>query len=269
MKYLPFVVIVVAALFLFRDVKNAPYCANVMCNPSVLSMGQKFDQYTEMIAVLSFVVIAIYAVLKLLKFNTHGLIFYGIFALLAWPLIPILSSLGDLWMAVVQSPLLILPLSIIVISLYLVLKFDTRGLPFCIVVVLLFWFLEPIWSTSFALCPANCTFPAGFSCVTHNLSQSGELTLKLGQRIGHTIIVNGVYCSDNSSTPPAVIYSSGRNVTISSGNVEYVAGGTSGNVVNCPVTGGIFTGRIYANYTDLVTGQSEIITGAFNCKYET
>jgi hypothetical protein len=110
----------------------------------------------------------------------------------------------------------------------------------------------------------ECIFPAGLSCIVYNLSENGELTLELGQGTGHTIEVTGVYCSNITSSytiPASVVYSNGENVTMSSGSMAYIAGGTSDIVVNCPVSGGVFNGKLYINYTEVDTGIMRVVVG--------
>jgi len=151
-------------------------------------------------------------------------------------------------------------------------KLNSRGLVFLASFTLLVWlllslyawFLKPIIHS----CPANCVFPAGIECVSYNLTQNGELTLKIAQGTEHTIMVTGVHCSDNLSpsyTPSAVIYSDGKNVTIPPHSKEYIAGGTSGDIIRCPFSGKEFDGRIYINYTEVDSGQTRIVAGSFNC----
>lgn len=272
LKYILFIIIVVIALYLFHDVSKTPSCA--LCSSSVLSMGQKFDWYSLIIAVLSVILITIHLVLRFLKLDTHDLIFFALFVLLIWPLTPILYSLRDssgwnnLWISIIGSPFVLISFSIILIAFYVVLKFDRRrhAILFCILLVLVIWLLMPLWRPLEPPCPPNCRAVPGTYCLTYTLNQNGELTLELGSK--NTIVVHGVYCSNDTTSryTPTVLYSNKKTVTISSGSRGYIAGGTSGIVIKCPISGeGYHDYVIYINYTDMSTGQTTTGAGLFSC----
>jgi hypothetical protein len=130
--------------------------------------------------------------------------------------------------------------------------------------------------------PAQCSFPAGISCVSYKLDASGgNLTLAIGQGTGHPINVTGVACSDNMSSgymPTSINYSNGGWVVMNSGSQATVAspGGTihvectSGGaaIVNATV-GANYIGNMYINYTEMDTGVTHTVTGQFMAAYET
>ncbi len=110
----------------------------------------------------------------------------------------------------------------------------------------------------------QCTFPAGFSCVSYDINGNNELYIKLGQGTGHSIKVNSILCTSstdykeymNVNTPLL------NPVSIDSGSAADIAGGSSGNTITCNgISGGKFSGRIYINYTETDTGLSRIAAG--------
>jgi hypothetical protein len=140
------------------------------------------------------------------------------------------------------------------------------------------------------LTPSQCTFSAGISCTTYKLkTTSSNLTLQIGQGIGKTMKVQGVYCGSNqtsSYSPPMINYSisPNENVTITSGASAYIAGddktGDTGKsiAVTCrdpngavPTTTSVdslYIGKIYINYTEVETGMTRIAVGTLTTKYE-
>jgi heme/copper-type cytochrome/quinol oxidase subunit 2 len=49
--------------------------------------------------------------------------------------------------------------------------------------------------------PTQCTFPPGFTCVTNKLQAgTAQLYLVIGQGTGHPIRVNGIKCTQNTSS---------------------------------------------------------------------
>jgi len=129
----------------------------------------------------------------------------------------------------------------------------------------------------------QCTFPAGFTCVTNVLYTNGSLYLWVGQGTGHTIRVRGVTCTQNTSpdftTNGNVLWANLYNITMPSGSQAKLADPTNSNIsITCsdasgkPMTdqtiGAIYTGRIYINYTETDTGLTRIVVGTYNTKYE-
>src|SRR5271157_5125087 len=102
----------------------------------------------------------------------------------------------------------------------------------------------------------QCIFPAGFSCVSYSLNNSGELYLEVGQGTGHSIQINSMLCtaSTDYSGYSDVETSLANPVSMNSGSTADIAGGSSGNVIMCKVSGGQFSGRLYINYTETDTG---------------
>jgi hypothetical protein len=133
--------------------------------------------------------------------------------------------------------------------------------------------------------PAQCSFPAGISCVSYRLSATGgNLTLFIGQGTGHIINVTGVSCSDNMTSgyiPKSINYTLGGWVAMTSGSRALVAnpgsnihvecmhasGGSDVGITNATV-GSNYIGKVYLNYTEMDTGVTHTITGQFTAKYE-
>ncbi|NYZ79183.1 carboxypeptidase regulatory-like domain-containing protein [Candidatus Micrarchaeota archaeon] len=112
---------------------------------------------------------------------------------------------------------------------------------------------------------SQCTFPAGFTCVSYSLNESGKLNLKMGQGTGHSIRINSILCTAyNDYKAYSNVYVPLANpVSINSGSSADVAGGSSGNTVLCNVSGEVqFSGNVYVNYTETDTGLSRIAVGS-------
>lgn len=135
--------------------------------------------------------------------------------------------------------------------------------------------------------PRQCTFPAGISCVVGKLwANTGKLTLQIGQGTGHQIRINGVVCTQNTSSTftssANIIYNPTATVNISSGRSAYVADPTSAtaglnNVIctdanNLPLgtttIGTRYNGKIYINYTELDTNITRVVVGLISERYE-
>ncbi|QLJ52274.1 MAG: hypothetical protein Sv326_0099 [Candidatus Fermentimicrarchaeum limneticum] len=134
--------------------------------------------------------------------------------------------------------------------------------------------------------PAQCTFPAGITCVTNKLSAgTAKLTLEIGQGTGKTIRVTGVQCTQNT-TPEYIIstyvgYNPATNLTIASGSKAFIAkaDGTGAiSMVNCTDANGgslgdmgigtQYNGRIIVNYTETDSGMTRIAVGTYSVKFE-
>lgn len=111
----------------------------------------------------------------------------------------------------------------------------------------------------------ECIFPAGLSCTSYDIDGSGKLHLMLGQGTGHSIKINSILCTSSSD------YNAYQNVNIPlanpvmlvSGSKADIAGGGSSNSVMCNGLGsGIFSGRVYVNYTEMDTGLNRIAAGS-------
>ena len=135
--------------------------------------------------------------------------------------------------------------------------------------------------------PTQCTFPAGITCVSSKLTSDGNLYLRIGQGTGHSIMVTGVVCTQNTSVnfpvKESIQYSSCgtnciNNITISSGNQTTVANPGAGFLaIKCTdangatltgTVGAMYHGKIYINYTETDTGLTRIIVGTYKAKYE-
>jgi hypothetical protein len=129
--------------------------------------------------------------------------------------------------------------------------------------------------------PSQCTFPAGISCISTKLGNiGGNLTLVIGQGVGHTIVITGVNCSNNMTTgfSPMVTYIGSTaaapvNITMNSGSQATIASPTSTLNTTCQgvsgaTIGGTYVGKIYINYTEVDTGINHIVVGSYTAKYE-
>ena len=136
--------------------------------------------------------------------------------------------------------------------------------------------------------PAQCIFPAGFTCVTYKLQAlTGKLYLVVGQGIGHTIRVTGINCTQDTSADFAtsgLIYygAAANNVTIASGSkavlstpndptktwLDISCTDSNGAALASQPIGAVYSGRIYVNYTEVETGIQRIAVGTFTVKYE-
>jgi len=134
--------------------------------------------------------------------------------------------------------------------------------------------------------PAQCTFPAGITCVTNKLSAgTAKLTLEIGQGTGKTIRVTGVQCTQNTTsefvTGASAVYDPATNITIASGSKAFVAKSDATgaiSVVNCTDADGNaltdmgigtqFNGRIIVNYTETDSGMTRIAVGTYSAKFE-
>jgi len=135
------------------------------------------------------------------------------------------------------------------------------------------------------LTPSQCTFPAGFTCVTYKLgATSGKLMLDLGQGTGKTIRITGVNCTQNTSadfSSNGVMTYGGapNNITIASGGHAFVSNNapqwmnvsctdSNGAQLASQPIGAVYSGRIYVNYTEVETSMQRIVVGTFTTKYE-
>jgi hypothetical protein len=135
--------------------------------------------------------------------------------------------------------------------------------------------------------PSQCTFPAGFTCISYKLyTQTGKLHLDAGQGIGKTIRVTGVACTQNASpnftTNNFISYGDNNSLEWSSGSSKTIATtddeqkpwlsisctDANGNLPSDTGIGTIYYGRIYINYTELETNLTRIVVGTLSAKYE-
>jgi hypothetical protein len=135
--------------------------------------------------------------------------------------------------------------------------------------------------------PAQCAFPAGFSCVVDKLyAQTGKLYLKIGQGTGHQIRINGVVCTQDISSDflnkTFISYGYNKNVTMISGEATVISDPTDttkpwinisctdadGSIPQDTTVGARYSGRIYINYTELDTNITKFTVGILHGKYE-
>ncbi|NYZ75809.1 carboxypeptidase regulatory-like domain-containing protein [Candidatus Micrarchaeota archaeon] len=124
-------------------------------------------------------------------------------------------------------------------------------------------YYQKAYSSSYS----QCTFPAGFSCVSYTLNQSGELYLKVGQGTGHEIKINSILCNASGDYygVPNVNAPLKNSITLTSGSLADLAGGSSDNTVVCSgIGGGYFSGKIYMNYTEIDTGLQRVAVGSLS-----
>ncbi|NYZ76319.1 hypothetical protein H0N98_03655 [Candidatus Micrarchaeota archaeon] len=133
----------------------------------------------------------------------------------------------------------------------------------------------------------QCSFPPGFTCITNKLSaNNGRLTLQIGQGTGHQIRINGVVCTQNTSSDFSdktfISYGYNKNITMESGSsatlatpedvqrpwLSMICTDASGKPLSPTNIGGWYNGRLYINYTELDTDMTRIIVGAYSAKYE-
>jgi hypothetical protein len=153
------------------------------------------------------------------------------------------------------------------------------------------------------LTPTQCTFPAGFSCVTNKLQTgTSKLYLVVSQGTGHNIQINGINCTqqtDASKMTAAIInYSNypqtggcaaGQSINLTSGAKATLADaiGVNASANGCPANstaiicststgvtpgdmgiGSLYSGNIYISYTELDTGLSRIVVGTYSARFE-
>ena len=138
--------------------------------------------------------------------------------------------------------------------------------------------------------PSNldqCAFQAGISCITNRLSaNNGRLTLQIGQGTGHQIRINGVVCTQNTSSDFSnktfISYGYNKNITMESGSSAILATPGDGQRpwlnISCTDADGsipqninigtIYNGKIYINYTEMDTNLTKIVFGIYSARYE-
>jgi len=127
----------------------------------------------------------------------------------------------------------------------------------------------------------QCTFPAGFTCVTNKLYTNGSLYLSIGQGTGKTIMIKGVSCTQNTNmaTNGTILWANSYNITIPSGSMATLSDPTKSNIsITCsdasgkPMTdravGEVYNGKIYLNYTETNTQLTRIVVGTYSARYE-
>jgi hypothetical protein len=204
------------------------------------------------------------------------------------PLISFLYALFSLLAMFAPLPLVLLA----ILSLYLGIKkykLNLESAALATLIVIPFFVLEIAFLFWLGEGPgpnlSQCTFPAGFSCVTNKLyANTGKLYLEIGQGTVHKINVTGVACTQNISfaTRGNIIYGGNNGITIDSGTKAAVSDpndttkpwmnisctDAKGQLISNPAIGEIYNGRIYINYTELDTNTTKVITGSVSAKFE-
>jgi len=135
--------------------------------------------------------------------------------------------------------------------------------------------------------PTYCNFPAGFSCVSYQLSAgTGKLYLVVGQATGRTIVVKGINCTQNTSQDFAIngviTYGADENqVVIASGNKAVLSTPNDASrkwlniscvdadgKVSGATFGAVYNGRIYIKYYEPETRMTRVVVGTILTKYE-
>jgi len=175
-----------------------------------------------------------------------------------------------------------------------------------IVVILVIGFvLFYLGSTPSPRYMSQCTFPAGFTCITQKLQAgTSKLYLRIGQGTGHNIQINGINCTQQTDvsvmTNGSYIYyknydlvgagcanctainmSSGQSAVIADsigvGTATSGAPANASNIICSTSSGAIpgdvgigstYNGKIYINYTELDTGLQRIVVGTYTARYE-
>jgi hypothetical protein len=133
-----------------------------------------------------------------------------------------------------------------------------------------------------SMAPTQCTFPAGFTCITWKLYQNGNLYLRIGQGIGKTINITGFRCTTNASFVPgqSLNFSNGANaLTVPSASqtelsnpalttYNYSCTADDAKTNSTGSVGDTYNGKLYINYTELDTGIQRVTTGSISAKYE-
>jgi hypothetical protein len=141
-----------------------------------------------------------------------------------------------------------------------------------------------------SMAPTQCSFPAGFTCITWKLYTTGQLYLKIGQGTGKTINITGFRCTMNASFVPGqrvnftygsatapgpitgeITVPSASQALISDPNTAAINFTCMQDNSNSPATGSIgdtYNGKLFLNYTELDTSIQRITTGSISAKYE-
>jgi hypothetical protein len=127
--------------------------------------------------------------------------------------------------------------------------------------------------TGASITPTQCSFPAGFTCVSWKLYTNGILYLKIGQGTGKTINITGIRCTTNTNLiqqGKPVSYPSSNTVLIRSGSMAefYVTCTDEADNTLIGAADDTYNGKLYINYTEVETGISRIVVGAISAKYE-
>jgi hypothetical protein len=123
-----------------------------------------------------------------------------------------------------------------------------------------------------------CTFKGDIKCFSFVLQEkTSMLSLNLYQETGAPMEVNSLVCT-KSKKVPSVMPPLKNTVFIPNKERSYVAGGNSGNVVNCTdederipkdaSVGSIYNGTIYLTYLDNSTGEMKFVSGSIFVAYE-
>jgi hypothetical protein len=129
------------------------------------------------------------------------------------------------------------------------------------------------------LSPAECTFPAGFTCIKYELHQNGELDLEIGQGIGHQIKITGAACTMNlspeymnnsnvnnyASDPIEMSYGTSAKISKLGTSHTLICTNEFGNPIldtsKVKSDHGYLQFRLYLNYTEMDTNKSGITWG--------
>jgi MFS family permease len=153
-----------------------------------------------------------------------------------------------------------------------------------LVIVFVLFYLGPTPSPRYI---SQCTFPAGFTCITTKLQVgTSKLYLIVGQGTGHSIMVTGLNCTQNTSSDfsssGTISYGPNQNITIASGSSATLSTPSDASKTWLNVTcvlangsdpldtniGSLYNGKIYIKYTETDTDLQRIVVGTYTAKYE-
>lgn len=124
----------------------------------------------------------------------------------------------------------------------------------------------------------ECVFREDLKCFSFALKEkTSMLSLNLYQETGAAIEVNSLVCT-KSKDVPSVMSPLKNIVFVPDKERSYIAGGNSGNVVNCTdengripndaSEGSIYNGKLYLTYLDNSTGEMKFVNGSIFITYE-
>lgn len=147
------------------------------------------------------------------------------------------------------------------------LEFVTANLGIFMLILLLTIFLLYIGIANADLRQERCDMESLFTCNKFGVSESGGLSMQVGQMTTSAVLVKSVSCSDSSST--GLHFTTLNNqVSIPHGEYRFIAGENSGNRVDCigARRGEMFVGRICIIYTKSDTQLDHTVCGSIMAK---
>lgn len=115
----------------------------------------------------------------------------------------------------------------------------------------------------------QCTFPAGFSCINIFLATNGLLSLNLLQITTAPLNISAMGCNSNStlSHMQSILNPPTNQIKLNVGsNYTFHFSCYSGVNIITPSTGTSFSGYVFVNYTETVTGLPHTVFGTIYLK---